>query len=570
MQERSAIANPNQPVIKREAAPEIIESVRKIEAAADECYLPLSLLKKPANLAIWSLLTCAIVEYSEKGLTPAGSGTHDYTGLVLNASHACAIAIKWIALHGRRPSRLLPFRWTPSMRNEALEAFEVARNYGSFCACLPMWHRDRYAVQLLSPAHARFTVPGGARQRQVSAYQKGFRPLEGNHAGRRIEQTPRTPKQDALFQSVLNRASSKRKTSLDYSDPLELWESLLPAYRDGMDAMARRSPTLDLGGYTLKHLNLLFAALAAITAAHEFLCFVWGRERGVYPSDSAVIVKLKSEWIRTLARLSEVPVDIVAMVLEDLTLHPGRPIDIIVQPFVPLGEGSPWLAVAPLFPLKSRPDENILRILSLSKNTLYSEASNSKETELREKVKGLCSQFSPQGPRSLPQPFPDIDMILTDEYSSTIVLCEAKWIRKTLKVVEHIERDKDVAKGFNQLHKIRDYLTVNPRHLSGLKTIPKPIDQYENVHYILLARDHWIWREPEDNIAILEFDAFTRILSAATNLKSAMKELLRYEWMPVEGRDFIVRIESSQAANVMVDTEVFYALPGRQAISRSL
>jgi hypothetical protein len=170
---------------------------------------------------------------------------------------------------------------------------------------------------------------------------------------------------------------------------------------------------------------------------------------------------------------------------------------------------------------------------------------------------------SPQGPRTLPKALPDIDLILTDEASSTLVICEAKWIRKTVKVVEHVDRDEDVAKGFGQLEKIRDFLAANPLHLKQLKTLPRPYDQYQNVYFIVLARDHWLWREPDKQIAILEFEAFVRIVSNTTDLHVALDELLRYEWLPVQGSDFTVRSEQSRAGTVLIESEIFYALPLR-------
>ena len=104
------------------------------------------------------------------------------------------------------------------------------------------------------------------------------------------------------------------------------------------------------------------------------------------------------------------------------------------------------------------------------------------------------------------------------------------------------------------------YLSTHPQHLFQLGTIARPLNEYKNVHYILLARDHWLWRGPDDNIAIIEFDAFTRVLREASNLQAAMVDLLTYDWLPVEGRDFEVRMESARVGGVMLQSEIFYAI----------
>jgi hypothetical protein len=96
-----------------------------------------------------------------------------------------------------------------------------------------------------------------------------------------------------------------------------------------------------------------------------------------------------------------------------------------------------------------------------------------------------------------------------------------------------------------------------------LKTLPRPYDQYQNVYFIVLARDHWLWRERGKQIAILEFEAFVRIVSSSTDLHVALDELLLYEWLPVQGSDFTVRSEQSHAGTVLIESEIFYALPLR-------
>lgn len=551
------------PVLKSNASPELIQAVQEIELASDQCYADLALLNLPGNLAIWSLLTYLIREHTEVELNGHGPGSHDFTGLIINASRAISTAINWVSKHGRPPSRLVRLASTGATQESSRAAFAVAHNYNAFQSCLPMWHRDRYAAQVLTPAHAVFTVPGGSRQRQVSAYQKGYRPLSGDHAIIPAEPVAQSPLRVALFEEVLDAATSRKPRSFTYREPRKLWENLLPDYVLRVGEATRRSPALELGGYTLSEFNQFFAALTTMAAAHEFLCFAWGRRRGSYPQDSAVMVRLRQDWVKSLGGLSGLSNSKTTAILDDLTYGFGNSVDMILQPFIPLGNSSPWLAVAPPFPLKSRPDENILRIVSQSRNSAFSETSNSKEGELRAQVKSRCAQFLPEGPRLLPKPLPDIDLLLIDEPTSTIVFCEAKWIRKTLRVAEHIDRDRDVSKGFEQLEKIQTFLHAHPCHLESLGTIPKPLDQYRNVHYIVLARDHWLWQDPSNNIAIIEFEPFIRVISAASDLHTAIEELLRYEWLPVEGRDFEVQSESARVAGVTIQSEVFYSLPRR-------
>jgi hypothetical protein len=101
---------------------------------------------------------------------------------------------------------------------------------------------------------------------------------------------------------------------------------------------------------------------------------------------------------------------------------------------------------------------------------------------------------------------------------------------------------------------------ANPDHLSAQGKLPRRFDEYEHVQYLLVARDHWPWVEPEEGIAIVEYEEFSTALGRTKNLWSVVGDLLSYEWLPVEGRDFTVRFETATANGVTLLSEVFYPL----------
>ena len=65
--------------------------------------------------------------------------------------------------------------------------------------------------------------------------------------------------------------------------------------------------------------------------------------------------------------------------------------------------------------------------------------------------------------------------------------------------------------------------------------------------------------DPCDQIATIQCDAFARVLTRSDDLRGAMHELLQYEWLPVEGANFAVRLESAVLNGVAIGSEVFYA-----------
>jgi len=554
----SNIVAPSAGALKKDAPPQTVDAIQNIEQRADGCFTSLALLNLHSNVAVWALLVGGI-EMIEREIAARGDNTAQLSATLQNVGRLTSIAMKWAIRHGKPPSTLATRRWTPGVAAQVEEGLSVAHHYSMFETCFPMWHKDRSLGQLLSPTLVRFAVPGTARSRQVSAYQKGWRPSQGLFKGERAQKPDQTPQMQKLFASVLEASRKTGMTRFKYQDPWSLWRELLPEYQARVAAIARRADTLSLGAYSLRDFNQLYAAFLAICAAHEFLCFAWSRNHGAYPFDSAVMVRSRQDWSAILASLSGITVGRCRSIINDLTFDFSRSVDLHVHPLVPLDTAGTALAVAPQFPLHSRPDENVLRVCSILRPDVFDATSLGKEAEILADLEKRCPQYVLQGPLPMPKPLPDIDLIVADENSSTVVIAELKWVRKTLRPVEIIGRDAEVLKGIKQLGQIRQFLTENPDHLAAQGKLPRPLTEYENIHYLLVARDHWLWVEPTHGTPIVEFEAFSTAVARSENLRSAISELLTYQWLPVEGRDFTVRYDRATANGVSIESEVFYA-----------
>jgi hypothetical protein len=231
-----------------------------------------------------------------------------------------------------------------------------------------------------------------------------------------------------------------------------------------------------------------------------------------------------------------------------------------IHPFVPL-DGS-VLAVAPQFPLASAADDNILRTFSYLYPALFSAQNTEKESVMRERIKDAAVQFHVDHSIELPDKTTEIDLLLTDETSSTLVFAELKWSRKPNRTLERIARDKDIAKGLAQLQLIRAYGRQHPDFLLERGKLPRSLTSYENVYYLLVVWDHWYWIDPQDTMAVVAFDALLPALKTSTNLQSLITGILRYDWLPVEGRDFRVTYETATVNGAVLEFQIF--IPGNQ------
>lgn len=544
--------------LKKAATPEVIEAALTVEAQADDCWRALQLVTHPSNVAVWAVLTGGI-EVVEREHAAGRPNTQHFDAMLGNLSRLLAVAVKWAIRHGQAAVPPLDTRWTHELASAVDQAITLAKAYSHFEVCFQAFHKDRYAIDVITPTLLRFTTPGGDRDRQVSAYQKGLRPREGRFAGQRAAPQPQSLGVHRACERVLRGCLQTGSRSFAYGDPLDLWRELLPEYRNRVSALTRRADTLSLGRYRLDEFNTFYTALIALCAAHEFLCFRWSQISGTYPIESAVMVRPGSEWRDVLAAVSGIAPQTCEAMLSDLTFSVTQSVDLHIYPLIPLDGASTILALAPPFPLHSRHDENILRVCSQRRPQVYDVTSLEKESEMRAALGIAGERYGADGPVALPNPTPDIDLIAVDESSSTVVIAELKWIRKTVRPMEAPDRDAEVLKGVSQLERIRAFLADNHDHLPSLGRLPRRLSEYGHVYYLVVARDHWRWVDPREGIAIVEFDAFRRALARANDLRSAIAELLDCGWLPVEGRDFRVQFERATANGVSIESEVFYS-----------
>ena len=545
------------PWLKSEAPDNITALVDKIERTADIAVDAFSLRATPSNVGVWALLADGI-RRAEDGNALYGPDSNHFNAGLINIGRVLPTGIKWIKKLAKSPSSLVRRRWVPALAQSAASTFDLAREYEAFQTCMPMWHADRYLVDVVSASVVRFTAPSTGRQRQVSAFLKGLRPLSGTWKSTppvRADQTSGTQKN---FQDIFNRAAKDGQYGFKYPDPWTLWEELLPEYSDRVRGITRRPDSLSLGTYTLGEFKTFYAGLLAICAAHEHLCFAWGKAQNQYPIQSGVIVRSASQWSGILAALSGLSDASCSAVIADLTFDRVPSFTLHVNPFVELDRSTLNIALAPHFPLHSAPDENILRVCSQLRPKDFDRSSLEKQIEMLATMRERETRFSIDGPVSLPKPIPDIDMLALEEDSSTVVIAELKWIRKTMRPQEYKDRDREIIKGFDQLKIIKDFLTANPAHLNAIAKLPGSLAEYKNVHYLLIARDHWLWRDPNDGISIVEFDVFLRGLSNSDNLDAGVRSVLRYDWLPVQDRDFRITYETARVGPVGIQSEVFY------------
>ncbi len=557
------------PVIKCDASSEVVAQVQGIEDRCNNWADGLALNSCTCDAAAWGVLTQA-VDLIEQEIKDYGHGSQEQREAMINLGRAGALLLG--KLHeAPLPAKVPWLRWTTELKEATRQAVLTAHNCGAFINCFTMWHKHRYAVEILSPTCLRFSIPPSTLGRNIMAHQQGCRipnwPLTpDNPVDMSLVNDPDVAR---LLSRLWNRVAFEGALAMRYPDDSELLSLLRDIYDVRLRLQFRRNPAFDLGGYDLDAFRRFFAVLLSLCSVHEHLCDAWSKACGRYPFESAVMVKTLSEWVGLIAGLCDIEDAQIRLILADLTFGAIKPLDIYIHPFVPSHDGQ-TLFLVPHFILNSRAEENILRVCSYARPDYYRPIASAKEGEMREHIKAnVPARYTVSGPVKLPDPkLPDIDVTIRDVADSTLLAGELKWLRKTIRAVEHVERDAELDEGFRQLRDVRKFLEGSPGFLKESGIIKRDEPQ-PTLSYAVIARDY-LSHAPQGNGSLLaEFDALMWALQKSRNLTDATQKLQRFEWLPVEGRDFTVQFKAATIAGVTIYSEVFDRPRGLDAAGAS-
>jgi len=546
--------------LKSEATQEFREAVLGVENRSDECWRQMRLLKQPRNLAVWALLTRMALELE---LLQQNFGADS---LVLRDQMTiwdlCTCGFAFIACHGRPESKLVhAYTWNRTLAVDTSFDVQICREYTNFLSIFPMWHFDMQGADLLSDGRVRFAFerdsPG---QRRVIAFQQTFRPQIGMRDAVTHHRMQLSPEHERQFVELRQLAQSRGSTKkLKYDPPAGLISEVFRHCMQRVGESFRYPDTLELDGYSIEEFKSFYAGLLTLCAIHERMCYPFLERGHPIPESSLVMVKTRRDWIAKLADLSGLPVEKSERLVLHLTMDPsdGRGTGMTIHPFVPLDRFSKELAVAPQFPLAARSDDNVLRAFSYRSQAGFSRANTQKEFIMRTKLKAANERFNIPDPIRLPDGSTDLDLIVEDPRSSTLVLGELKWIRKPLKPRERAERNSDVEKGLRQIQTVRSFARAHPDFLLRGQRLTCGINSFANVYYLLIVADHWFWIDPDDGFAILDFQVFLTRFAESSNLHDTVEALLTYDWLPVEGVNFRVGFEPSSVNGAVIESPTF-------------
>ena len=404
-------------------------AIEAFESRIDDLHLGLELLKYPRNLALFSLVSNGL----ERLYLPQVQQVPERDRTLQSVlSRSFGVFIRKVANHPFKGHVAIKnLRVDANLRGAAAQANEYARFWFGATGYFPEWHQGECDAVLTGPNSIRFSLLATERQRNISAYQKSFRPP--------VMQVPPqsvyAPIQDWIQTEYLRALTpgTTKDGRLLYRIKPNVYEFYRDWYAQKMQEAVEHPTETDLGAYDIGDAIKFWAALASVSSVHDFLCYIAG-QRTTLPTNSILPIRKREDWAEELARLSGLPSSKCDAILQHIICRPSSVIDLYVTPFLALDEKAVWLALAAPLAISGRFDQNLLRICSADDPVRFNRITPNKEKRLRDELTSETEQLRIRclGPFSLPSPLPDVDLVLEDIEDDSILISELKWVRQPI------------------------------------------------------------------------------------------------------------------------------------------
>lgn len=146
----------------------------------------------------------------------------------------------------------------------------------------------------------------------------------------------------------------------------------------------------------------------------------------------------------------------VETMIEYITYNPQKKnVDIMYQPIVQIEKD--MLILAPILFMGSRPERNLLAVVSTMHDSEYSKEVNDLEGLMIAELESFVNSPDIVKHRHLRDDLPDIDFAILDKTTCSAMICETKWFAAADSAKEVYAKEDDITHGCQQVESIMAY-----------------------------------------------------------------------------------------------------------------
>ena len=507
---------------------EVTDNIDDVERRIDEAYRSCHLLRYERSLGLWYLFA----EVDRQTLNALGSDTtsQQFGAFVDNAIWDLNHAVSWI-YHASPPGNQIPPPLDSAAFGHANDLLRLANSYSRCSTIFPLWRRGLVRIDVtgrqLKAEHALLENP------RYEAY---------NRLSSIVEVSPEHNERFELLKAKLEaRVQDGARPFGSVLEPSLLREchSLVQA----APAPSYLLPEWDFSSYSIRDFRSVtnwLSAIVRLVEVEKSFRLTSGDTRSTVIGPYLIT---RSQLVRTIQDMSGLARHTVKAVVRRLEYGRSPSIrypDPALQPLVPVT--SQLLALTLPLVVYTSIERNHAVLLNMlpEERARYEALSQEKEAAMYERIVSILGgRYAPRRFRIPGRPdLPDLDLVLTDTVSRTIVVCELKWFIGPAEIRQTVARSEELSKGISQVKKLLGELRANRAAQAALLnhgTADMIAGCVVSANWIGLADV----QDPE--VPIISEKHFLSAVKDLGSLPSVVRWLQERRYLPREGVDFAVR-----------------------------
>ncbi|MBC8556749.1 hypothetical protein [Jutongia hominis] len=213
--------------------------------------------------------------------------------------------------------------------------------------------------------------------------------------------------------------------------------------------------------FTMEEYKAFWVALTTLCYVHFCSCFAVG-DPLVRLKNSNIIQN--SEYIVAyIISASGLEKEKVETIIQYITFEPKKKnVDIMYQPIVKLSNGT--LIITPILFMGSRPERNLLAVVSSRRDSNYFKEVNDLEKLMVSELETYVSSPDIIKHKHLREDLPDIDFAIFDRMTNSAIICETKWFAAADSTKEVYAKEDEITHGCKQIEEIMAYAMQDRKH----------------------------------------------------------------------------------------------------------
>lgn len=279
---------------------------------------------------------------------------------------------------------------------------------------------------------------------------------------------------DSLLKSInplrLMRANTKLQENVKIENGMicyqltsEIIESFKEIATKHWDATKTLPESWEFDLFTLSDYKRFWISLATLCYIHFFSDLKVSDP--LVRLNNSTIIQSKENMLNYIVSTSGLTKEKVERIMDYITYNPQkRNVDIMYQPIVDIGDN--MLVIAPILFMGSRPERNLLAVISSMKDQKYSKEVNDLEELMVQELETVVSKYNNiqcVKHKNLGGRLPDIDFAVLDKITNSMLLCELKWFAAADSAKEVYAKEDEITHGCQQMESIMAYAMVDKK-----------------------------------------------------------------------------------------------------------